>query len=281
MRRTSVILVVLASLVAIACQSGGNPGPGPGPGPTPKGLPGSMVAIGDSITVAFASCLLPQPCPRNSWSTGDSDRDYSHYERIRALNPAIGGHATNLAVPGARAGAMAGQARAAVATGAEYVTLLVGANDVCRPAVADMTSAADFRAQVDEALRVLKEGLPKAKVFVASIPDVYRLWEVGHGNDTVVRVWNQGVCPSMLANPTSDAAADRARRADVRDRVTAYDSALSSACLKYGRLCDYDGGAVHRYKFEVKDLSPVDFFHPNAGGQQILAEVTWKAGPYA
>ncbi|MEV6524929.1 GDSL-type esterase/lipase family protein [Longispora sp. NPDC051575] len=288
MRRWSVILVVVASLVAIACQSGGDPGPGPGPtqtrpGPTKtaKGLPNSITAIGDSITVAYASCLLPQPCPRNSWSTGDSDRGGTHYQRLRALNPAITGHATNLAVVGARASGLAAQARAAVDTRAEYVTVLVGANDACRPTAAEMTSAADFRAQIDEALRILKAGLPTAKVFVASVPDLYRLWDVGHANDTVVRVWNRGVCPSMLANPTSDAAADRKRRGEVRDRVTAYDTALSAACSKYGRLCDYDGGAVHRYRFEVKHLSPIDFFHPNASGQQVLAEVTWKAGPYA
>ncbi|WP_040477334.1 SGNH/GDSL hydrolase family protein [Longispora albida] len=280
MRRIAVALLALASIAAFACKSG-NPGPGPGPTSTGKGLPSSMAALGDSITAGFASCLLPQPCHRNSWSTGDGSQTRSHYQRIRAANPAIDGRAWNLSVSGSRASGLNAQAQQAVAKGAQYVTIQIGANDACRPSAGEMTSPEDFRAQVDTALRTLKQGLPNAKVFVASMPDLYRLWEIGHTNQAVVRVWGAaGVCRSMLANPVSQASADRQRRNDVRDRVRAFNRALSAVCSGYGRNCDYDGGAVSRYDFTVSQLSPVDFFHPNQAGQDTLAEITWKAGPY-
>jgi len=51
------------------------------------GFPSSMVALGDSITAAYGSCLAPTACPRNSWATGDGTQVNSHYRRILASNP--------------------------------------------------------------------------------------------------------------------------------------------------------------------------------------------------
>ena len=96
-------------------------------------LPDSIAAIGDSITQAVDVCCLFGSWPGNSWSTGYVPLDgiASHYERIRAQNPRIRGHRWNNAVSGARMAHAPGQARATVRQGAEYVTILMGANDLC------------------------------------------------------------------------------------------------------------------------------------------------------
>jgi lysophospholipase L1-like esterase len=234
-----------------------------------------MAALGDSITNGFASCVVLASCPRNSWATGDSTLVNSHYRRIVAINPAMQGHARNLAVPNAMAADLVAQATRAVTAKVEYVTILVGANDACHASIDEMTPVPTFRTQVDLALGVLKRGLPKARVLMVSIPNVYRVWEVGRGNKVAVRVWSAGVCPALLANPTSTAAADVNRRQAFRQRIEAYDAALSAACTAYGSRCRTDGNAVHLFAFDLIDLAVTDFFHPNATGQADLARISW------
>ena len=99
--------------------------------PSPNGSPpSSMAALGDSLTVGWNACGAFGVCPAGSWSTGTTLN--SHYERILAVNPAINGHAFNDAVPGAPMSSLQGQANTAVSQGAQYVTMLMGANDICQ-----------------------------------------------------------------------------------------------------------------------------------------------------
>src|SRR5215207_7659744 len=126
-------------------------------------LPNSMAAIGDSMTQAADVCCWYGDHPANSWSTGSAGWDgvFSHYERIRALNGAISGHAYNNSVSGARMSAAPAQASKAVAQGAQYVTILMGSNDVCTSSPSSMTSVDTFRQQYRTALATLEAGLPK------------------------------------------------------------------------------------------------------------------------
>jgi lysophospholipase L1-like esterase len=234
-----------------------------------------MAALGDSLTSAFGSCLALASCPRNSWSTGDGVTVNSHYRRILAGNPAIKGNAHNYAVPGAVAADLGAQANEAVAAKPAYVTVLIGANDACRSRISDMTSTSEFEAGITAALAALKSGLPQARILVLSIPDVYHLWQVGHTSKAATSIWALGVCPSLLANPTSTASADVNRRQQFRDRISAYDDILAKACGRYGSRCRWDGGAVHRATFSLDQLSALDFFHPNSSGQNQLAKVSY------
>jgi lysophospholipase L1-like esterase len=268
-----VLALAGLAVLALACEGGTV-------GPAPTGDTGdltSMAALGDSLTTAFASCLAPAPCPRNSWSTGDGTRVDSHYRRLLKSNRGLKAH--NAAQGSARADALAGQARTAVTAKAAYVTILIGANDACRPAIADMTPADTFRRQVDDALAVLKQGLPQARILVASIPDINRLWEIGHTRDVAVKAWSLGICQALLAAPTSTAPADVARRKAFQDRVEAYNSQLVAACKAYGARCKDDGGAAHRVAFSLDMVAAQDFFHPNASGQNALAKATWLGSP--
>jgi hypothetical protein len=142
-----------------------------------------------------------------------------------------------------------------------------------------MTPVTTFRAEIDAALATLGAGLPDARVFVASIPDVYRLWQVGKGNAWTRVVWSQlGVCQSLLANSGSTGAADEARRLRVRQRVADYNAQLADACRLYGPRCDYDDNAVFNYRFTLGEVSQWDYFHPDTDGQRVLARVTDEAG---
>jgi lysophospholipase L1-like esterase len=270
LRRHWVIALVFTALVTLACKAEGGGGGDPDPPGDGRGLPSSMVALGDSLTAGFGSCLVLASCPRNSWSTGNGTQVNSHYRRILRDNPAIRGKGRNLARPAATVAALPGQADAAIDRKADYVTILIGANDACR---GEMTPVGQFRDRVDRALATLKRGLPKARVLVVSIPDVYRVWEIGKGNRLARAAWRAGVCPNLLRNPTSEAAADVARRRAFRDRIADFNRELGAACEDYGTRCRFDN--IASFDFTLTMLSAIDFFHPNAAGQNALADRTY------
>jgi lysophospholipase L1-like esterase len=273
-RRWTALALAVAAAAGLACEGGGRPGTGP-TDPPAGDLPSSMAALGDSITVGVGSCVALVVCRRNSWSTGDGLRVDSHYRRLRAANGAMRGHVDNLAVAGSRADGLAAQA-ARVPSGVDYVTVLIGANDACRGGIDDMTPVPAFRDAVDAGLAAVKSRAHDATVLVASVPDLYRLWEIGRGEDRVVRVWARGVCPALLADPQSDTEDAASRRATFGDRVDAYNRQLAAACKAYGRRCHWDGGAVHRVRFTLDMLNPLDYFHPDADGQNALADATYE-----
>src|SRR5262249_33657851 len=161
---------------------------------------------------------------------------------IAAANPAIRGHVRNLARPGAVAADLADQARSVSST-VEYVTVEIGANDACQPSIDGMTPVPDFRTAVDHGLAALHDVAPQARVLVVSLPDIYRVWVVGHTHTIPARVWAHGVCPALLANPTSTATADAERRAEFRDRISAYNQELAGACAAYGPRCRFNAAA--------------------------------------
>jgi lysophospholipase L1-like esterase len=269
-------VALLAVLALSGCRasgsgSGGTAGAGAGSGP----LPSSMAALGDSITSGFGTCLVLADCQRNSWATGDGAIVVSHYKRILSGNKAIKGHVANYAQAGATAADLSAQAGQAAAGRPSYLTIMIGANDACRPTIDGMTSAAVFATEVNTALARVKVLSPQTRILMVSIPDIYHLWEIGHGSKVVRAVWADRVCPSLLANALSEAPADVSRRQRFKDRVDAYEEQLALSCKSYGSLCKWDGGAVHGFVFGLSQISALDFFHPNAEGQNRIAKLSY------
>lgn len=264
----TALTVAIGSVVVGAVPAAAAPAP-----------PSSMSSLGDSITRGFNACGWYVDCTSRSFSTGDNSSVNSHYLRIRAANPAINGRNHNDSQTGADSFDLAGQANAAVSRGVQYVTVLIGANDACTGSESSMTPVGTFRSNIDAGLNRLRSGLPGAQVFVISVPDIQRLWSVGRGSGSARTAWSLfGICQSMLANPTSNAQADVDRRNRVRQRVVDYNSQLAQACAAYGPNCRFDNNAVFGYPFALNQLSTWDYFHPNATGQQVLANVTYAAG---
>jgi lysophospholipase L1-like esterase len=260
-----VLAVVLAGLVAQPAWAA-------------PPLPSSMAAIGDSITRAYDVCCAYGDHPGQSWSTGSTSYDgiTSHYERIRQLNSAITGRGYNDAVTGAKMSAAPGQATQAVGQGARYVTILLGANDLCTSSPSTMTSPETFRAYFSQAMATLLAPGQDRYVFVSSIPNIYQLWQVLHTNALARTVWAAAnICQSMLGATRTEA-----QRQLVVDRERAFNQILAEVCASYSR-CRWDNKAVYNYRFSASQVSSLDFFHPSLSGQAALARVTWGASWWA
>ena len=237
-------------------------------------LPDSMAAVGDSITRAYDVCCYYGDHPGQSWSTGSTSYDgiASHYERIRGVNPAIAGHAYNDAVTGAKMAAAPTQAAQAVNQHARYVTILLGANDLCTSSPDTMTPTATFQAQFQQAMVTLMQQNPQPYVFVSSIPNIYQLWQALHTNSLARWVWsNFHICQSMLGATRTEA-----QRQQVVTREQAFNQILAAGCGAYAR-CRWDNLAVYKYQFSASQVSTLDYFHPSLSGQASLARVTWAA----
>jgi lysophospholipase L1-like esterase len=238
-------------------------------------LPSSMAAIGDSMTQAFDVCCWYGDHPSQSWSTGYDGTDVivSHFERIKAVNPAMVGNSYNDSVSGATMADAPGQAASAVAQRAEYVTILMGANDVCTSSRATMTPTDVFQAEFTATMQTLESGLPAgAHIFVSSIPNIYQLWKTLHNSTVVQSVWlGAQICQSMLSPLNT-----RRDRQAVLSREQHFNDILGQVCAQYGN-CRFDGYATFNYAFTAQQVSQLDFFHPSISGQKALADITWGA----
>ncbi|WP_189337565.1 GDSL-type esterase/lipase family protein [Arthrobacter sp. AFG7.2] len=234
--------------------------------------PRSMAALGDSLSQANNACCRPGDQPAQSWSTGDGPGDgvASHYERLLQLGPAIRGNNANHSVSGAKASDLPRQAAAAAGHRPEYVTVLMGANDLCTSSLETMTPVEDFRASVTQALEILDRTEPRPRVFVSSIPSLYQLWHVLREDPAAQSAWSaSGACQSMLAVSASEEA-----RQEVVRRQEAFNAALAQSCAQY-TSCRHDGGALYAHVPSPEDMSILDYFHPSLRGQSTLADITW------
>jgi lysophospholipase L1-like esterase len=248
--------------------------------PAITGYPNSIAAAGDSITRGYDADAVFPPGERlqYSWATGTSSKVNSLYLRILAANPAISGNGFNDAATGAKMSNLAGQVSTAVSQNAAEVVIELGGNDACTSTVGGMTPVTTYRSEFASAMKTLSLGLPDARIYVLSVPNVYRLWLILHGNGGARAVWSAAsICQSLLANPTSTAQADVQRRAAVRARVVAFNKQLQQVCATFVH-CRFDGNAVFNNNFLVSDVNTLDYFHPSISGQAKLAGVAWSAG---
>lgn len=237
--------------------------------------PANITALGDSITTGFDSAGFGNQLAY-SWATGSNRTVNSMYLRLLAVNRTIRGKYTNLAVPGAKTVDLNGQA-SKVSNKAQYVTILIGANDTCASSQGTMTEVATFRSQLDTALLTLTTRAPRAKIYILSIPDIYNLWSILKDNSSARSTWALfNICQSMLANPLSTDQADIDRRNAVHQRNIDFNTQLQEACAAYAQ-CEFDNNTVFNTAFVVSDVSTIDYFHPSVSGQARLALAAWNA----
>ena len=125
--------------------------------------PNSIVVLGHSGATGYDSDpKAPETdATQNSWATGDNPEIRSIYLRLLALNPAVRGHNTNLAVDGTGVGELAGQADQALATKPlPELFLIQSVDNDMRCDGTDADNYAPFAATLTEVLKKITSGAP-------------------------------------------------------------------------------------------------------------------------
>ena len=230
-----------------------------------------FVSLGDSITSAFNTRFLGSTAnKRYSWSTGNSSKVKSHYSRLKnILNRRIKAH--NLARNGAHAVDIVDQYKRVSDQRIDYLTILVGANDLCAWS-SDHTEdllrlSIDLRYVVTRAISNNK----KIKIIMPSMPDMHHLYR--EGRERCQFKWDFfAACPRLLSS-----ASNEIRRQRFVEQLHDVNKLLSKVAADYPANIKYID-KVYDFKFSKEHVSSIDCFHPSVRGQNELAKITWSHG---
>ena len=232
--------------------------------------------LGDSMSLGVNACQEPGQCAEVSWSGGTDPAVGSIALRLAAAS-GVEPKVVNAAKDGGDVGDALDRVDEVIQAGPQLVTVLLGGNDACKPTLEEMTPAAEYEAQLTELFGRLNAEAPEATILALSVPDLYRLWDIGRADPRAVQTWNSSPsCSNRLGDADDDSAEATARRDAVAARVDEFNAAIARVCAAAERCID-DGGAVFAYDFSADEISGIDFFHPSVAGQRVIAQLAWEA----
>lgn len=229
-------------------------------------------ALGDSISAGFNAKRLGDN-RELSWSTGDSALVQSHLKRLEDfLHAPIAG--VNEAIAGSVAANLERQTTRLLPHNPSFVTIDIGANDVCAWTPDNHeTAVMQFETDVRASIQRLVDANAQVRVTIVPIPNVYNLWEVAHDQPGCQMRWDIiGLCGRLLGSQRT-----QAERLAFLDRLQEGNDALSRIASDYPQHVLFDEHALET-PFTWEHISPLDCFHPSVLGQNLIAEKTWFYG---
>ena len=257
------------------------------PGVTPPTLPPTSIdrdfrditisSLGDSITTATNSTLLFTDDFSKSWSVGNSlALPGSHYQRIlelarlknipvrpfmyaRSGGKILSNNATSLRV---QAELLASRLDT---QDLNYVTLLMGGNDVCQESL----PASDFKSRVRSRLEEALDRIgPKADlILLASLPDLNAVLDPV--NCSMSPTFREFVLNTLCPNSQS------LNEVELAKAVTDINEAMEEAAASSPYNVVFDNKAVYNSPVSGDLISNFDCFHPSVQGHQSFSSTLW------
>jgi hypothetical protein len=234
-----------------------------------------MVALGDSGATGYDSdpASPGADASQNSWAAGTNPAVRSIYSRLLAVDPAIRGHASNVAVDGSDVTALAAQVDTALKSRPTPELFLIQSvdNDL-RCDGTDAKNSGPFGQHLTAVLQHIARSAPHADILIVSSP-----WATAANYTAVAatsadgRSANSGSGPCNAFSP--DGKPQPAHVAYAESVTRHYLAELEQRC-KTVPQCRYDGGALHAMRITAADLSP-DFRHLSIAGPAKQAAVEW------
>jgi hypothetical protein len=239
--------------------------------------PNAIAVLGHSGATGYDSDpRAPETDARqNSWATGDNPEVNSIYLRLLALNPAVRGHNTNLAVAGTGVDELAGQADQALATKPiPELFLIQNVDNDIRCDGTDVDNYAPFAATLTQVLNKLTSAAPKAMILLVSSP-----WATVRNYGQVAaqlpgpRAANSGTGPCDLFDPSGKPVPAHWRT--LEGITLRYLGQLKSVCAKFP-TCRYDNDTLYHMKITTADITPSDGAHLTIAGLHKQAALEWR-----
>lgn len=217
--------------------------------------PLKMASLGDSVTVGVNATSLGNH-PNLNWSTGTDIQ--SHRKKLEEEGYQV--EAVNAAVSGALSSDLLYQVHNLPFV-PDYVTIMIGANDVCRGFLVD--TVGNIRAAVE----TLKETNPEVRILIVPIPKLISLYEAGVDSKSCrFKWWLFNICPTFLGSLTDEL------RAANQAKVDAINDALVEVAADFGAKYNRNIGDAN---IGPDDIGDVDCFHPSITGQQLISDLTY------
>lgn len=223
-----------------------------------------------------------------SWTTGLGSRKVlSHAGRLRQLNPSL--KVANFAEPGAKIAAVwtsqlpqlkAATQRSLGQNYPDYVTLLVGANDVCGETLAHLTPAQAYLRSYRKILQEILRESPESKVLAVALPPYV---DIRNSADALLfglpglsrcqSIWKLApLCPNITSE---DPRAQWGTKKHIQQLNRGIQGLVSELRQQYGDRVRFAEKTAKR-RITPQDLS-IDCFHPNDAAQNDLASLSWQS----
>jgi len=226
-------------------------------------------ALGDSISSGL-NADAPFDQRRKNWSDGSESN--SHAERL-AKKFGAEVISKNVSVSGSRLADLARQTASLLDNNykPDYVTLLIGANNICDGNLKAEELSALGRDVLSDSINALIGANKNVKIIIGAIPSINYLYELLHEDTTCQENWRSfNVCYNLLQSTKLEREKGIARWIsynDMQKEVSAmYPQNVKFASKISGKI------------FGVEDISRIDCFHPNTAGQRKISELTWQEG---
>lgn len=277
--RLLAVVVAAPAFLLTACTAGTTatpttPGPASSASPSVTavaGWPSAIAAVGHSGLTGYDSEQPQIDAKGNSWATGDNPAVDSVYLRILAKNPAIEGHATNLAVDGTGVVDLLRQAEelASITPKPELIVVQSIDNDMqCDGSDAEHLPV--YRAGLVEVMDALAEGVPDATVFFVSQWASAEIYDAAVSKIDPSHVAGTGPCDTV--DPASLEVVPE-KEAGMQALVDEYFATIVDVCSAYEN-CRTDEGAMQTLRLDPADLTP-DLDHLTAAGHAKMAAIAW------
>ncbi|MEZ4743461.1 MAG: GDSL-type esterase/lipase family protein [Bdellovibrionota bacterium] len=227
-------------------------------------------SIGDSISRATNSTVFGE-VPFSSWATGGDTRVFSQAARLQEETGSLV-FTYNYARSGAQMRHLRKQAQKLLKRKPDYVTILIGANDLCSWKQNNTTQLQAFESELRGTLDDLTTSSPKVKIILSAIPDMLRMYELGKqkGCSMMWKVFR--FCSPLLGKDRTEM-----QRLQFYDRWIDANNSLASIADEYPNNVFF-AESIKDYEFSKDDIAVRDCFHPSIKGQRALSEQIWNAG---
>lgn len=260
--------------------------------------------LGDSISKAFLA-VFPADNPSVSWVSGSNSSINSIKRRLDSIY-GTERTTTNDSNQGARLISTLKyplSANREALSAADYITIQVGANDICSvgeyAGLEELPTAEEIYdatyVGLHKILSVVQDG---TTIEIVAIPDVTRIYEIGQtkralGFISCPIVWNivNTVVPDLLCPSVTRSDVTDDDRSAVKQLNMDYNSAIKQAVLDVKAEIQNPEMALPEafpvfndasfFEFDASDVSTWDCFHPSFQGQKELAKRLWENGPFA
>lgn len=225
--------------------------------------------LGDSISTGY-NAASPGDNLSHSWASGvnSGEQGASHFTRLKRVMPTFDVQARNVAVAGARASDLAAQLGRLLPTKPDYVTLLIGANDITQWLFGEYgLSLQQFSTYVQTTIERLIEVNQRVMILLVAVPDQSQAV-----NHMLRRGSGQEFATQLSASPYL-----RQLTEAYRERAVRLNRALEEIATKFPGQVRFARSVAHA-RFSGEHLSHLDSYHPSVKGQQLLADLSWNEG---